>query len=239
MATVTKTTCPKCRKTLTADHDIAGRRIECPACQSSFVVPATEAPVIDTTPKPSPPAIPSRIDEKMSWDDLKRGSPWLVFGIAALTFLVTLRGYNSAPIHYLALIVATGWITTIVLRRYFPHAPWVTGVAIAAAIGTAFVWGQFDYSIQEWTAPKDEEFEEVRYTDYVKRGHSKPFWRVINFTENDGHSWTDKGAMTESGKLHGMWHRFDTRGPVENWSTDRWYWYGEPVSEGEWHLRNK
>ena len=62
--------------------------------------------------------------------------------------------------------------------------------------------------------------------------------------DSDGH-WTmsGEGPMSASGKPHGEWENQDLRA---GWwdlpgrgESKTWYWYGEEITEGEWHLRNK
>jgi hypothetical protein len=50
--------------------------------------------------------------------------------------------------------------------------------------------------------------------------------------------WRTQGPMAGTGKPHGHWitNKFGDDNPYHK---DEFYWYGEEVSEGNWHLRNK
>ena len=60
---------------------------------------------------------------------------------------------------------------------------------------------------------------------------------MTHFDEKGHLDWEAGGPMSESGKPHGHWTTTLWE-PRLNW-TDQWYWYGEEVSEGQWHLRNR
>jgi hypothetical protein len=47
------------------------------------------------------------------------------------------------------------------------------------------------------------------------------------------------GPLSESGKKHGHWTAIGMRNEIEQLPSNRWFWYGEEITEGEWHLRNK
>jgi len=52
--------------------------------------------------------------------------------------------------------------------------------------------------------------------------------------------WWAHGPMSPSGKRHGEWTFFfhgDDDTPPRLMAS--WYWYGEQISEGDWHLRNR
>lgn len=91
----------------------------------------------------------------------------------------------------------------------------------------------------------------TEYSDTRKRWGGRLSWRSMwsyQKGENGVHYGRHaEGAMAgEKGKPHGYWHGF---GPaiskvgdsdVVNFREDRWdkwYWYGEEISEGEWELR--
>lgn len=67
-----------------------------------------------------------------------------------------------------------------------------------------------------------------------------PFKATLESTASvlDKSWWSATGPYTETGKLHGRWHRVHSfsSGLPDN---DEWYWYGEAITEGEWVLRNK
>lgn len=236
MAAVLEAICPKCHKRLRADRDIAGLTVNCPACKEKFAVPANEVPSIDTTASQA-----RHVDdrERMTFGELRQSAGGILAGLAALTFLVTVRTHELPQLHYLSLMVAVGMATLFVIRRIKPDLKWQRAISFAVAIAAAMLWGRFDYSIHTWKSSEPSPYKEIEFTDYAKRSDYRPFWRHARFTTKDGDWITQEGPMTETGKLHGQWTVIDISGPVEEWTRHEWYWYGEQITEGEWHLRNK
>ncbi|GAB5404575.1 MAG: hypothetical protein Aurels2KO_28060 [Aureliella sp.] len=64
------------------------------------------------------------------------------------------------------------------------------------------------------------------------------FWTAgISHRHVSGDGWFANGPMTESGKPHGQWETLYFEPELD--SESRFYWYGEEVTEGEFHLREK
>jgi hypothetical protein len=62
------------------------------------------------------------------------------------------------------------------------------------------------------------------------------YLKVLLFDENEHLTGWAAGPLTKNGKLHGE----QTTVIVSPYLvTHTWHWYGEEISEGEWHLRNK
>lgn len=89
-------------------------------------------------------------------------------------------------------------------------------------------------SVDEWKSGS------MRYTDYRTGFGNKIYYREVSSHDNDI-SWISKGPMSESEKQHGMWETtaFGKNIFVDYHHETKWHWYGEEVTEGEWHLRNK
>ena len=68
-----------------------------------------------------------------------------------------------------------------------------------------------------------------------------PVFRTVVLHQREGHMLKGLDGIEEEGPLSpsGKWHGQTT---VTIWEpfkrSSKWYWYGEEVSEGEWHLRN-
>ena len=86
-------------------------------------------------------------------------------------------------------------------------------------------------------AYRDEFVNEVDMRIYVKRWRSNGlvFWKSVSagtFPEMA----KVEGTYSESGKKHGEWTT-TVYSPFKQ--TEEYFWYGEQITEGEWHLRNK
>jgi len=153
---------------------------------------------------------------------------------AVLAFLVTLHTESGlgTMLHYLSLIVGSAGIGYAIAKRF--GRLWSPWWFVAGGIGLACVWYRFDYYSYHWGEEKNG--VELNYYDYRWRSTGKLFYRDF-WSRNDDGSYHAEGGFSDSGKQHGPWKSFSS----DDYSkTDyEWYWYGEPISEGEWHLRNK
>ena len=106
-------------------------------------------------------------------------------------------------------------------------------ISYAIAISLSlFLLGKYDRYETTW---KDGNTE---FTDTFTRWGNNHFYRRVTFSDEQGH-WTgwSSGHVAGSGKLHGEWS-FTTFKP--SWTNElKWFWYGDEISEGEWHLRNR
>jgi len=125
------------------------------------------------------------------------------------------------------------------------------------------VFGEYEHRwIKVWD-PAELEFKETRkplhsgdiceepyvlYIDRYRRWDDSIVHREIRFyPAGSFYDWPwptieTYGPMTRSGKRHGHWviRRYDEKDVLLlREVVDEWFWYGEPVSEGEWHLRNR
>jgi hypothetical protein len=77
------------------------------------------------------------------------------------------------------------------------------------------------------------------YVDTYRRGEEKPAYRWLrqdmSWPDGRSTSFISEGPMAGEGKPHGKWeqHNRKVRGPEEV----TFFWYGDEISEGEWHLR--
>lgn len=86
-----------------------------------------------------------------------------------------------------------------------------------------------------WT--KEVNGSTVFYFDSYTNFSGKMVHRRLTFTEN-GDDVRTEGPVSSSGSPHGEWSesRFSKAGYK---SQKKYFWYGETVTEGEWHLRNR
>jgi hypothetical protein len=192
------------------------------------------------SPKPAPTKLPTSKGRPF-WPGLSDMAPvatWLALIVCSLAFLLTIRTPPGpfVLVHYLSLMIAVGALASWIATKW--KAKWAGAIAIVSAIVTAVLWGRSDYYIDHWDEPTKATPGTIYFTDYIYRGDDKPFYRRLHIQQKVGGTHHVEGAFSDSGKQHGRWHGYTlSSGGIE--SHDDWYWYGERVSEGEWHLRNR
>jgi hypothetical protein len=253
---VIRFSCAHCDKRLAVSDDRAGRTAKCPQCQASLTIPE-----LDRTPALLLPGEQSVYDpftdfkaieeaaaassetasvakpifSKLATTLLVEQVDWIMLirimvrVVVCFTFLATL---NSPPslwilVHYATLVAILWHISQWTFGRFnisLTVAKW--GGALFVAAVTSYYFTTWDVYEVRW-----ESDEGTRYTDRYQRYQGGPFYR---FVVMDGiyHF----GPMKGEGKRHphGMWTALG--GGVQE---ETFYWYGETVSEGEWHLRNR
>lgn len=174
---------------------------------------------------------------------------WSVLIIASLLFLASVHE-DTAGIPWtnrLSLIAALWAIMSKIARRTFKRRTWLGLVPLILLI--VFVWSRYDYREHFWTNENEPKSEHWYYTDYTYRGQDHPYFRTMHCFGGKNDRYFNKsmsGTFSDSGKLHGQWKTTIWR-KVDGANSDdgdfdeseQWYWYGEPITEGEWHLRNK
>lgn len=232
--------CTHCGKRGQAPDLAVGKKVKCPHCEKINSVPTPDGfeqllppPVVPpptitpTAPKPAR-KLPSWVrSPRLSW------RAWLI--MSGLAFLLTLRTPPGpwVLLHYLALIFAVGLLATRIAQPRVPQ--WSKWIALGAALLAAWLWGRSDYYIKHEDKFRENGDLESVITEYVYRSQYRPFYQETSVWTEKGYGRLE-GGYSESGKRHGRWKSFSTddiTGQTE------WYWYGEPITEGEWHLRNK
>ncbi len=211
-----------------------------------------------------PPPLPHYSQGSTSGPQWKRilsrlGPGVLVFiAVSALVVWVDTLGRPTGPVvllNYLALIGSCFAATAAIIWPWFRLWLYVP-IASTATLILVTVFGWHDQYTVHWTSVWDPEKLEyvqteeplgwaeecdqplIRYRDTYFRWRKTTSYREMRYREDDssGLDDTHKGPRSESGKPHGQWHSVSWD-PFH--SEDEWYWYGEEISEGEWHLRNK
>jgi hypothetical protein len=110
----------------------------------------------------------------------------------------------------------------------------ILGLPIAAvAIAGAIVWSQNATYVREWVDDKDiDSIGRFAFRDTVRRSDDQVVFREIRGPWKDSLA---RGPMRD-GQMHGRWER-DHYGLIDPGHDVFWYWYGEQISEGTWHLR--
>ncbi len=97
-------------------------------------------------------------------------------------------------------------------------------VFVATAI-FFLVWARFDYRIRRYENDTIEAIETVRWGTVT---HEHTIWK-------DG-SLETRGPIAGTGRKHGKWTFYNRKSSHLFY---QFYWYGDEVSEGEWHRLNK
>ena len=210
--------------------------------------PAKPEPPADEPPKfvevPSPPPSPAA-------KRFPRWAGWVTAGLVVV-WLATLHAPPGGAVflHYTAMIAAGSVLGFGIAKR--TDRRWAYGAGLSAGVAAAIAWGRFDYGMETWYDVNDDGVEET-YVDSAYRWAGYTFHRKVSYRNALG--WhTEVFRYSPSGKLHGLCshHAFlipdDKRTTYEiagfdvtSYEANRrdWYWYDEPITEGEWHLRNK
>jgi hypothetical protein len=111
-------------------------------------------------------------------------------------------------------------------------------------------WGYYDTYQSKWRN------ETVQYIDTHHRWSQNLIRRKMGFyntaeaAKQDTLGYKEEfslaGPMAGTGKPHGQWswtlgleHRSDAYKSHQPTEKTNFYWYGDEISEGEWHLRNR
>jgi hypothetical protein len=162
-------------------------------------------------------------------------SPKGVYFAAALTFVLFLWTMHSPPslsvlVNYLALLAAP-WLLGVGYgmprqKRWPAYAGFMAGLVLW------YLWAKVDYYDHRWT-DKDG----FTFIDSTYRGEYRPFYRYMWKSDDERNDlFRTEGGFSPSFKRHGPWDTFQTGAGPE---LHQWFWYGEEITEGEWHLRNR
>lgn len=171
-------------------------------------------------------------DAPIQWRALKWTS---AFGGCFFAWAVTSWSPSAwVIVNYVALLGASGCLVVLARMRWPAHARRASWGAAAVGLGIIVFLGWFDRYDERWTNDRG-----IHYTDTHGRFSSR--WRCRRIIGGPNSYFRSMhGPMTESGRTHGQWTYWskDSSGPNLGFS-ETWYWYGEKITEGEWHLRNK
>ncbi len=232
--------CPACgHEVEIADHyaDFQnGLNLRCPECGKQIPddavprrVKAVEAETKCERPAPADPLASQsqtmcEFDWQRFWSDAKVAARVVCVVTCVVVWLST---YRAAPspwvlVNYAAIVVGTFFGLWWILgrTRSLSRKPWrlvIPLVGVALAVGAAGYFDQYENRINLESG--------IRIVQTCSRWGDAPVYEYWFFAEGGyGH-----GPVTPSGKPHGKWKLL---------SVDQWYWYGEQVTEGEWHERN-
>ncbi len=149
---------------------------------------------------------------------------------------------------YLCLLVVGAAATILIERKWQWRWTRVAGGVLTVAV--VFGWGYFDTYKSQWISGTE------RFTDLYGQWSGKHLHRRLYHYSSEDACRDDKyefdydleseGPMAGTGKPHGMWtqhpgfkRRAEYMETNQPYTTTLFFWYGEPITEGEWHLRNR
>ena len=129
---------------------------------------------------------------------------------------------------YLGLTAAVAAATLWRLRRTPAKPGLIIGVGIGVGIAALLIFGWNDTYDREFL---DDDFETT--VTYSRWGRTPLF--EDSQSRRGKPYFVARGALAPSGKRHGRWYVWAAGSRSEY----AWYWYGEIVTEGEWHRRDR
>ncbi|MEM7559645.1 MAG: hypothetical protein AAF394_11030 [Planctomycetota bacterium] len=167
------------------------------------------------------------------------------FGIGAFSFIVIAQSevFFAPFIPYMLFAGMAALAMLFAKRKLSPRLLWVFGTLVF--LGLIVLYARIDNYTKEWR--KDDS----RYVDYYNRWTGNCVYRVVTVYETIAAAEADEiletyqtseGPLSSSGRPHGRWkHLLHSNHDVGRMPRlwDEYYWYGEEVTEGDWHLRNR
>ena len=117
-------------------------------------------------------------------------------------------------------------------KRTFVRRNWLLITVLVLPLFCCCGWFFAGTTSESWTNDNGTEYLDT-YTVFGRKHIHRKLWM---YDDDNKLIFSSSGPMSETGKPHGKWEmlHFDL-----NKLEYEYYWYGEVVSEGEWHLRNK
>jgi hypothetical protein len=143
-----------------------------------------------------------------------------------------------------------GWGATVLCKRQWKSA-WTGNIGVVITLALLIWFGRNDGYSTFWKTP------ECHYYDTYSRwsqNHLKRHYTIRGYPVDGDKRFLDSEGKTTlltaggpmigtlgDSKPHGKWdyYLYDDRIPILERSSSAFYWYGEEVTEGEWHLRNR
>jgi hypothetical protein len=235
--------CPHCAKRVGRTEGEAGQRAKCPHCQGIFMLPDLP-PGYEEPPPEQHMIITARSHRVISQthrqparDPFQLIVAYWPVPTGLVGIIVVVAGLYSDPpadlIQYIGFVLFAAGASTLAVRSA-PYS-WKTVTAVACILASTSgiaARGYFD-TITETTTTATM----VRI-DTVRRFSRQTVWRNVTIRDELGErvSWAAGPTSPDTGTPHGPWSItvFD---PYESGTV--WFWYGEYVSEADWHRMNK
>lgn len=203
-----------------------------------------------SSPKPPPLPAPKRptprpmhepplpyVETTSAWEAWRpqlQKWPWALAVGGLLAWVGTLGSPPSlfVALHYGGLLVMPIGVAAAFAHR-LPRSisRWSLLIGFGVGVLLCQVWVRFDTYVRREVEQREQ--DELVFRDTIARRNGRVVYRDLTCWKKEGGlSWATHGAMSETGKLHGMWTSVDY---TTLKTTHDWYWYGEEITEGEWH----
>jgi hypothetical protein len=137
-------------------------------------------------------------------------------------------------VNYVSLTGVAACLVVLARIRWPSWTRRATWGALSAGVALLVLFGWLDRYDERWTGDRG-----IRFIDTYGRFTSRWNHRWV-FGGAESYFSSMHGPMTGSWKKHGEWtYLAKEKSPPTYGLIRTWYWYGEKISEGEWHLRNK
>jgi len=158
---------------------------------------------------------------------------WLLGIALGITWLCTL--WRPPSLLLLLNYPALAGLIVLVTRAACRRVPWPKlrpPVVVASCLVALWLNGWADRYDRRYR-DKDGALKVITRGRFSSRWNEK--W-IIYPAESDSLLLSANGPLSKSGKMHGKWTWLWKKGKPLTYT---WHWYGEEITEGEWHLRNK
>lgn len=223
--------CPHCGAKLVLADDAVGKQKRCPKCRGAVRARVSAISVNDaeeSDPPPEPDAAEHKTTAGLSWDEIA-GRIIVAAGVIAAPFL-----WFSPPSlwAWLGGDVLIWLCSGLVVYRLWQRLRFRGAVPAAVVTGLAvtIAFHRTARFMEVWEAESG-----TRYTDWMLRSRTIYYREMWIGELGEKGSMHIEGPMSSSNKPHGHWTGFVWGGE----DVDRWYWYGEEVTEGEFRLRSR
>jgi len=232
-----------CTQRLRAKVSMAGERFKCPRCGAVVIVPNPDTALTLTgIPEPNPLTFSQRKSKstQQAWERVARVALVVVwqwpFIVLVPAFAVAwLCSFSRSPIAWILGFLAIGalMVTIAEILRRHTHLGSRTAFTVALVLWLVCcgIQQSFGFYRERWISNDGD----AVYIDRRYRS-GEIYWRSMVTFEDSEVLWHTTGPMSESNNPHGEWSWYF---PRTNTYERRWYWYGEEVDEGQWHLLNK
>lgn len=150
--------------------------------------------------------------------------------LCAIILLFVSLGFDSGGIAFAGILI---YITCrVALRQQSSAVKYSAAISIAliSSIGLRAITPR----TERWSS------DSTTYVDYYRGLTGTHYYRELSSKELLGGGFSSEGPMTATGKPHGEWKTTTWGDHFRSIEThNEWHWYGESITEGEWHLRNK
>ena len=136
---------------------------------------------------------------------------------------------------YPAAAIAAGVLVARWAREFTASNARLLAIAGGAGLAAAVLFGWSDHYVSR--SEETERGECWTYANWYGRWTGTPYYRSVLVEDSRKEVvFSGEGPVSPTRKRHGAWE-YVTWNPYHREA--KWYWYGEEITEEEWHLRAK